>query len=93
MGDFSAVIYIVLAIAPFGFLHYYPFLNSLRFSKRKVTGGFFIILLSEIMAFSFFDYVIIPDVVLLFYFVNISFAAFVAKVTISCVFGLTAISL
>lgn len=74
MGDFSAVIYIVLAIAPFGFLHYYPFLNSLRFSKRIVTGGFCIILLSEIIAFSFFDYVIIPDIVLFFYFVNISFA-------------------
>ena len=65
------IIYIILATAPFSFLQYYPFLNSLRVPKTVIALVYSALLLSEIMLFYHYNFMIVPNILMLFYFFNI----------------------
>ena len=50
-ADAMKVLYIILYIVPFSILRYYPFINKLRISLRKLCGIYLAILFIEIVGF------------------------------------------
>ena len=75
----SPIIYIILATLPFSFLQYYPFLANLRTPKIVFASIYGTILFSEIVLFNQNNYVIVPDIVMLFYLLNILISLVVVR--------------
>ncbi|NLH46960.1 MAG: hypothetical protein GX451_12680, partial [Acholeplasmataceae bacterium] len=71
MDKIYPIIYMMLATVPFSFLQYYPFLANLRTPKIVIASIYGTILFSEIVLFNQNNYVIVPDIVMLFYLLNI----------------------
>ena len=71
MNNAYPIAYMILAIVPFSFLQYYPFLNKIRVPKIVIGVMYSVLLLSELILFHNNNYVIIPNLLMLFYLLNI----------------------
>jgi len=79
MDKIYPIIYMMLATVPFSFLQYYPFLANLRTPKIVIASIYGTILFSEIVLFNQNNYVIVPDIVMLFYLLNILLSLVVVR--------------
>lgn len=73
------IIYIILATVPFSFLQYYPFLANLRVPKIVIASIYGFLLFSEILLFHQYHYVIVPDLLMFFYILNIFLSLVVVR--------------
>ena len=71
MNNAYPIAYMILATVPFSFLQYYPFLNKIRVPKIVIGVIYSLLLLSELILFHNNNYVIIPNLLMLFYLLNI----------------------
>ena len=58
MNNAYPIAYMILAIVPFSFLQYYPFLNKIRVPKIVIGVMYSVLLLSELILFHNNNYVI-----------------------------------
>lgn len=79
MNDMYAIIYIILHVAPFSFLRYYPFLEKLRFSKFHTIIGYFILLLGEIVAYYINNHTIDVGITIVFHIIYMSYSLLVIR--------------
>lgn len=67
IGDFYAILFLVLSIVPFSFLGFYPFLQNLRYSKGVIASAYFLILTCEIATFFINGHSILPQLIFCFH--------------------------
>ena len=67
ISNIYPIIYLILATVPFSFLQYYPFLTKLRVPKTVIASIYGALLLSELILFHHYNYIVIADFLILFY--------------------------
>jgi len=85
LSDAMAALHIVLSFLPFSFLRYYPFLNKLRISIKRLCGIYLALLLLQIVSFiwlynrDFLDLQLMQRYRIVFGFLHITLSFIVIK--------------